>query len=213
MVKGLPGGIKGPRHDPGQAGQNKQVNGAKQASSSEQFNPNIKPPDSTPVERAKSVVPKQKTTESSPAKPLETISRNLTMEDINHHIVSKGLPNTDKFKQAVLSMIQRGLPPSEENLALVKQLTQGSKLTRDIEASVIGLSKKLPYSKAVDILSSFLQQDPKIANKMNQLQKMLAQFRQSLHQHSLHLHVNLLLVKVLLYQLYLHHQSPFVEFY
>ena len=185
MVKGLPGGVTGPRHDPGQQASSKErVNGAKQASSSEQFNTNIKPPDTTQVNPVTKVAPQQQATEAAPTKPFETISRNLTMSDITNYIVSKGLPNTDKFKQAVLSMIQRGIPPSEENLALVKQLTQGSKLTRDIEASVIGLSKKLPYSKAVDVLSSFLQQDPKIASRMNQLQKMLSQFRQSLHQHS-----------------------------
>lgn len=100
----------------------------------------------------------------------------LTDSDIMELLFKLQQSPSQDNKQILSTLIQYGLPASEEGMNTIRTLMKGAKSGHAIESAVVSYSKGIKNGKSVDLVSRFLSQQLGVTNSLSNLQISLSQF-------------------------------------
>ncbi len=124
------------------------------------------------------------TVKPAESKPIPSTARPLDKTDIINFLVNFQKSPTQENQTILSYIIQHGLEASLENFDTVTRLLQGKNKPNAPESAVVSVLKGLAdVPKSVDILGTFVANNPQIALNLDQVQGALKQLQQSLQQH------------------------------
>ncbi|MCP4051108.1 MAG: hypothetical protein GY730_10440 [bacterium] len=173
-------GLPGTRGwDSGKPGQNKQVQKAFSVEETQHTARNVettKSPET--VNPVKSPAPPAETITKQ---PLEPTARPMTKGDIIDQLLQiKSQPSSEN-QQILLSMLEHGIEASSDSFENISRMLKGKSKASDLKSAIISHSKNLSTSpKSVDILSSVLSDNQKLAKLLQKTQQSLSSFQSQL---------------------------------
>lgn len=135
------------------------------AQTAQQVSTTAKPAQAAPVQQTAA------TTAATQAKPAQTISRALTVQDIRSHLLQLQIEPSDFNTKLASLMLSNGLEISRTNFVKINNMLQGTNKSDAMQqAATMLLMKGIDSPEAVKVLGQYLQENPSMANQLSGLQ-------------------------------------------
>lgn len=122
-------------------------------------------------------------TDAQKAVPFETQIRPMSKSDVIDQLIQlRTLPSKEN-QQILLAMLEHGLSASENNFESISRLVKGKQNGSALESAIISHTKGLSNSfRSVDVLASFLANNPQLSPQVQQLRASLYSFQTTMLQ-------------------------------